>query len=44
MDRLDGIGFKPFEEQELAGIEAISNNLFIRYASIDDPHSPLVED
>ena len=41
---IDGIGFKPFEEQELAGIEGISNNLFIRYASIDDPHSPLVED
>jgi len=41
---IEGIGFKPFEEEELAGIEGVSNNLFVRYADINQPHAPLLAD
>lgn len=41
---IDGIGFKPFEEEELAHVEGVKNNLYVRYASLEAPHGPLVED
>lgn len=41
---IEGIGFKPFEEEELAGIAGIENNLYIRYADTLYPHAPLIAD
>ena len=38
---IDGIGFKPFEDDDVTGLE---NKIYIRYANIADPHGPLVED
>ena len=41
---IDGIGFKPFEQEEIAGVEGVKNNLYVRYASLQEPHNPLVQD
>ena len=41
---IDGIGFIPFEKEELEGVDGIKNNLYIRYADIANNHGALVQD
>jgi hypothetical protein len=40
---IDGVGFAPFDSDEFHE-HGFENKLYIRYASIEAPHKPLVGD